>query len=174
MASRRNTAVTVHVVAALALLGVSTVVLVAGIQAATRDDARDAHAVYSLLRLLTFSLDLPLAAITLLSGVLLALTSSWGLFRHWWVIAKLGIYGATLIIGLVLISPSLDTLIDITEAGRSGESGARSTLIVAAGAQAVILAAAAALGVFKPGRSRRRRQGAGGRGEEPLGRLQGE
>jgi hypothetical protein len=39
--------VTVHVVAALALLGVSTVVLVAGLQAATRDDARDAHAVYS-------------------------------------------------------------------------------------------------------------------------------
>ena len=162
-ASRRNIAVTVHVVAALALLGVSTVVLVAGLQAATRDDARDAHAVYSLLRLLTFSLDLPLAAITLLSGVLLALTSRWGLFRHWWVIAKLAIYGATLIIGLVLISPSLDTMIDVTEAGNTGESGARSTLIVAAGVQAVILAAAAALGVFKPGRPQLRRPGGGGR-----------
>ena len=153
-AGRRNLAVTVHVVAALALLGVSTVVLVAGLQAATRDDARDAHAVYSLLRLLTFSLDLPLAAITVLSGVLLALTSSWGMFRHWWVIAKLGIYGATLVIGLVLISPSLDTMIDVTEAGSPGESGARWTLSVAAGVQVVILVAAATLGVFKPGRRR--------------------
>ena len=148
---RRKIAVTVHVVAALALLGVSTVVLVAGVQAATRDDAHDAHAVYSLLRLLTFSLDLPLAAVTLLSGVLLALTSRWGIFRHWWVIAKLAIYGATLIIGLVLISPSLDTMIDVTEAGSSGQSGARSTLVFAAGVQVVILVAAATLGVFKPG-----------------------
>lgn len=151
---RRKSAVTVHVVAALALLGVSTVVLVAGVHAATRGDARDAQAVYSLLRLLTFSLDLPLAAVTLLSGVLLALTSRWGMFRHWWVIAKLAIYGATLVIGLVLIGPSLDTMIDVTEAQRPEESGARSTLVVAAAVQVVILSGAATLGVFKPGGSR--------------------
>ena len=57
--------------------------------------------------------------ITLLSGARLALTSRWGLFRHWWVIAKLAIYGATLAIGLVLISPSLDTMLEVTEAGGS-------------------------------------------------------
>jgi hypothetical protein len=153
---RRNIVVTVHVVAALALLGVSTVVLVAGLHAATRDDARDAHAVYELLRLLTFSLDLPLAFITLLSGARLALTSRWGLFRHWWVIAKLAIYGATLAIGLVLISPSLDTMLEVTEAGGLAESGARPTLIVAAGVQVVILIGAATLGVFKPGGPRQR------------------
>jgi uncharacterized membrane protein len=156
-ARRRNIAVTIHIVAALALLGVSTVVLAAGIHAATGDDARDAHAVYELLRLLTFSLDLPLAVLTLVSGVRLALTSSWGLFRHWWVIAKLAIYGTTLVIGLALIGPSIETLRDVTEAGSPGESGARSTLIAAAGVQVVILVGAATLGVFKPGGPRRTR-----------------
>jgi hypothetical protein len=154
-ARRRNIVVTIHIVTALALLGVSTVVLVAGIHAAASDDARDAHAVYELLRLLTFSLDLPLALLTLVSGVRLALTSSWGLFRHWWVIAKLAIYGATLGIGLLLISPSLDKMLEVTEAGGLGDGGARSTLIAAAGIQVVILLGAATLGVFKPGGRRR-------------------
>jgi hypothetical protein len=160
-ARRRSIGVTIHVVAALALLGVSSVLMVAGLRAATRDDAREAHSIYELLRLLTFSLDLPLAFITLLSGALLALTSIWGMFRYWWVIAKLAIYGATLIIGVVLIGPSLDTLIDVTETGSPRESGARSTLIVAAGVQVVILIGAATLGVFKPGRPRRARRRTG-------------
>jgi hypothetical protein len=47
--SRRKAVLTVHLVAALGLLGASTVLLIAGVHAATRDDPRDAHAVYSLL-----------------------------------------------------------------------------------------------------------------------------
>jgi hypothetical protein len=151
-ARRRNLALTAHVVAALALLGVSTVVLVASLRAATRDDAQEAHAIYALLRLLTVSLDLPLAAIALLSGVLLALTSSWRIFRYWWVVTKLAIFAATLILGLALISPSVDTMLDVTEVGDPGESGARWTLIAAAGVQVTSLLGAAMLGVFKPGR----------------------
>jgi hypothetical protein len=59
--SRRKIVLTVHIVAALGLLGASTVLLVGGLQAATRDEPEEAHAVYSLLRLLTFSVDIPLA-----------------------------------------------------------------------------------------------------------------
>jgi hypothetical protein len=39
-------------VAALGLFGASTVLLVGGLQAATRDDPEEAHAIHSLLRLL--------------------------------------------------------------------------------------------------------------------------
>jgi hypothetical protein len=153
---RRKLALTVHVVAAVGLSGVSTVLLVAGLHAATRDDPQEAHAIYALLRLLTVSLDLPLASITLLSGVLLALTSGWGILRYWWVVAKLTIFLATLVLGVALIGPSIETLLDVTEAGDPGESGARSRLIAAAGVQVAMLLAAATLGVFKPGRARRR------------------
>jgi hypothetical protein len=59
---------TVHIAAALGLFGVSTVLLVGSLHAATRDDPQDAHATYTLLRLLTFSVDIPLASITLLAG----------------------------------------------------------------------------------------------------------
>jgi hypothetical protein len=89
--ARRKAVLTVHLVAAVALLGASIVLLVTGLYAATRDDPREAHAIYSLLRLLTFSLDVPLAFIALAGGALLALTSKWGIFRHWWVTTKLAI-----------------------------------------------------------------------------------
>jgi hypothetical protein len=77
------------------------------------------------------------------------------------VIAKLAIYGATLGIGILLISPSLDAMLEVTEAGGLADGGARSTLIAAAGVQVVILIGAATLGVFKPGGPRRTRRRAG-------------
>jgi len=50
--SRPKIVLTVHIVAALGLLGASTVLLVGGLQAATRDEPEEAQAIYSLLRLL--------------------------------------------------------------------------------------------------------------------------
>jgi hypothetical protein len=46
-------------------------------------------------------------------------------------------------------------MLDVTEAGDPGESGARWTLIAGAGVQVTILLGAAMLGVFKPGRRAR-------------------
>lgn len=149
--ARRKIILTVHVVAAVALLGASTVLLVTGVYAATRNDPQEAHAIYSLLRLLTFSLDVPLAFIALASGVLLALTSRWGIFRYWWVTTKLAILSTTIVLGASLIGPSISTMLDVTETNSPDETSARWRLISVAGAQVTLLLVAATLGVFKPG-----------------------
>jgi hypothetical protein len=148
---RRKIALTVHLVAALSLLGASTVLLVGGLYAATRDDRQDAHAVYSLLRLLTFTLDIPLASIALLSGLLLALTSRWRVFRYWWVTGKLALFLATIALGITLVGSSIDSMLDVTEASSPDESSTRWRLVSVAGGQVTMLLAAATLGVFKPG-----------------------
>jgi hypothetical protein len=154
--SPRKIVLTVHIVAALGLFGASTVLLVGGLQAATRDDPEEAHAIYSLLRILTFSVDIPLAVITLLGGLTLALTSKWRIFRYWWVIGKLALYLATLTVGITLIGPSIDTMLDVTETGIPSVSSTRWTLVALAGVQVTMLLAAATLGVFKPGGQVRR------------------
>jgi len=138
-------------VAAVALLGASTVLLVTGLHAATRDDPQEAHAIYSLLRLLTFSLDVPLAFIGLASGVLLAVTSKWGIFRYWWVTTKLAILLTTIVLGATLIGPSISTMLDVTETSNPSESSVRWRLIAVASVQVTLLLVAATLGVFKPG-----------------------
>jgi hypothetical protein len=76
-ASRRKVVLTVHIAAALSLLGASTVLFVGGLHAATRDDPQEARDAYTLLRLLTFSVDIPLAIVALLAGLVLA---SWATF----------------------------------------------------------------------------------------------
>jgi hypothetical protein len=149
--ARRKLVLTVHVVPALALLGASIVLLVAGLHAATRDSAEDGHAIYSLLRLLTFSLDVPLALIALASGALLALTSKWGIFRYWWVTTKL-VLVTTIVLGATLIGPSISTMLDVTEASDPAASGVRWRLVAVSSVQVVLLLANATLGVFKPGR----------------------
>jgi hypothetical protein len=138
-------------VAALGLLGASGVLTIASLDAATRADPHEAHALYSLLRLLTFSLDVPLALIAMLSGLTLALTSKWRIFRYWWVTGKLAILLTTIILGITLVGPSIATMLDVTETQSPGESSARWRLISVAGVQVTMLLVAASLGVFKPG-----------------------
>jgi hypothetical protein len=149
--ARRKVVLTVHVVAAVGLLGASIVLLVTGLHAATRDDPQHAHAIYSLLRLLTFSLDVPLAFIALATGVLLAVTSKWGIFRHWWVTTKLAILLTTIVLGATLIGPCISTMLDVTETSDPSESSVRWRLIAVASVQVTLLVVNATLGVFKPG-----------------------
>jgi Predicted integral membrane protein (DUF2269) len=149
--SRRKLVLTVHVAAALSLLGASLAMLIGSVYAASRDDPQEAHASYSLLRLFTFTLDIPLAFVALLGGLLLALTSKWRVFRYWWVTGKLALFLATITLGITLVGPSIDTMLDVTEAGSPGESSVRWTLSLVAGGQVAMLLAAVTLGVFKPG-----------------------
>jgi hypothetical protein len=152
--SSRKAVLTLHIVAALGLFGASFMLVASSLYAATRTHPADAHAIYALLRLLTYSADIPLAVLTLLGGLTLALTSRWRILRYWWVIGKLALYVATLTVGVTLIGPSIDTMLDVTETAGPGESGTRWTLVVLAAAQAAMLISAAVLGVFKPGRAR--------------------
>jgi hypothetical protein len=156
--SGRKAVLTVHIVAALALLGVSLVLLVGGLQAATRDDAQDAHALYALLRLLTFSVDIPLAVVTLVAGLTLALTSKWRILGDRWLTTKLGLYIATGALGAGFLGPSIDTMLDVTATHSPETSGTRWRPIGLAGTQVVLLLGAATLGVFKPGRRGSRRR----------------
>jgi hypothetical protein len=141
---------TVHIAAALGLFGVSTVLLVGSLHAATRDDPQDAHATYTLLRLLTFSVDIPLASITLLAGP--------GA-RPNLEVADLPLPVGPSEAGPLHRDPNGRRNpdrpehrhhLDVTEAGSPNDSSTRWALVSQAGAQVTMLTAAT-LGVFKPG-----------------------
>ena len=59
---------TTHIASAVALLGTTTGLAIMGIRTAGTDDFRQAHAVYDVMSLLTFSLGIPLSFIALASG----------------------------------------------------------------------------------------------------------
>ncbi len=107
---------------------------------------------------------IPVVFASLASGLVLALSTPWGLGRYWWVIAKCGIAGALTAAGLTFLLPQLPALV----AG-GGEAAGIQTLIGRALAL-VLLLAATGLSVIKPwGKTPRGRAGqsAGRRPEKP-------
>lgn len=155
----RKAITTVHVIAAVALLGSQAALLVLALTAALTSGASLRHASYELMRILVFALEIPLAASALASGVVLAVRTEWGLFRHYWIIGKLGLLLATALIGIAAIRPWTEQMVAAT--GPQAQVGAAlpAARWLLAGALVVAitaLATATGLSVFKPrGRTRR-------------------
>jgi hypothetical protein len=142
---------TTHIASAVALLGSTLGLSIMGARTAGSDDFHQAHAVYDVMNLLTFSLGIPLSFIALASGILLATTSKWGLFGYWWVTTKLALLVGVIIIGATVTGASIDTMLDVTERELPAADGARWTLVAAAATQAAMVLIASVLTVFRPG-----------------------
>lgn len=140
----RNTVLTAHIVVSVGLLGDSAGFLAVAIRRALSDDAAFVTASHDLLGTFAFVFGIPLSFLALLTGVALGLGTPWGIFRHWWVIAKLALIVTVIAVGAIVLRP---VLTDDPDTG-SGP------LIVGAAWDVAALAVATTLGVFKPGRAR--------------------
>lgn len=87
----RQIMLTAHVAASVGWLGAvagSVALAVAGL---VSPDARTVRAAYLMLEVTGWFVLLPLSVATLLTGLVQSLGTPWGLFRHYWILAKLGI-----------------------------------------------------------------------------------
>ena len=89
-----------HVMSSAGWAGAVAVFVVIDIAALTGSDAQPGRLLWLALQATVWSLLVPLACASLLTGVVLALGTAWGLFRHYWVLFKLVL---TLIATLVLV-----------------------------------------------------------------------
>ncbi|CAL9470760.1 hypothetical protein SUDANB38_02849 [Streptomyces sp. enrichment culture] len=84
----RRTLLVVHVAVSVSWLGLSLGLLALGLTAYTTADPSLTSAAYRAMGVFADWLLLPVAAITLVSGLVLSLGTSWGLARHYWVWTK--------------------------------------------------------------------------------------
>jgi hypothetical protein len=122
--NRRKTLLTIHIASAVALLGSTAGFLVLAVRAATRGDQPEAHALYEAVGQLPLFLGIPLSFIALISGVLVGLTSTWGVFRHWWVTGKLALLVGVILLGALLNTRTVDTMLETTAPGADGKNPA--------------------------------------------------
>ena len=94
----------------------------------------------------------PFSLASLATGLIQSLGTQWGLFRHYWVVAKLLItVGASLLLML-----HIQVVSSVAEAASAGALSARHLrdprmqLVADAGAASVVLLIAIALSIFKP------------------------
>jgi hypothetical protein len=87
--SLRKFVLTAHVASSVGLLGSVTVFLALAIAGLTSEDAQIVRAAYITNGLSARFVIVPLSFAALLTGLVQSLVTTWGLLRHYWILAKL-------------------------------------------------------------------------------------
>ena len=148
----RKLALTAHVIFSVGWLGAIAGFLALAVAGLTTPGLHTLRASYVAMDLIGWSVIVPLCFASLVTGVIQALGTPWGLFRHYWVVAKLLIAIVATIVLLVHMQPIRALGRAATEQALAvdGFRDVRIQLVADAGAALVVLLAATALPVFKP------------------------
>jgi hypothetical protein len=148
----RKFALTAHVTTSVGWLGAVGGSLALGVAGLTLRDGERVRAVYLTMELMGWFVLVPLSFASLLTGLIQSLGTRWGLFRHYWVIVKLGmnVFATTI---LLLYMQTLSYLARIAAqtptTGDLASLRSPSPVVHAAGAL-VLLLVAVTLSVYKP------------------------
>lgn len=147
----RKVALTTHVLASLGWFGAVAGFLALAITGLNSQDAQMVRAVYLAMEPLTWFVIVPLSFASLLTGLVSSLGTTWGLFRHHWVLLKFLLTAFATVVLLVHTQP-IDYIADVAADGTlsSGDLPARIQLVIASAAALVVFLAATTLAVFKP------------------------
>ncbi|MFJ9458965.1 DUF2269 domain-containing protein [Kitasatospora sp. NPDC101447] len=157
----RKALLVLHVVASVSWLALMLCLLTLAVTALTTGDADRLRTAYRAMGLLGDALVLPLSLLTFLSGVVLGLGTSWGLFRYYWVSTKFWLTLAAMTASVFALTARLHDAVravDVHPTGpiRASELGVvrYTTVIVPAVALSLYLFAVV-LSVYKPWGRRR-------------------
>jgi hypothetical protein len=164
----RKFALTAHVVSSVGWLGAVAGFLAVAVVALTSEDAQTVRGAYLVMEPAAWFVLVPLAFASLLTGLVQALGTTWGLFRHYWVLFKLVINVFATIVLLTYMA-TFRFMADVAADPRADLDVVRNpSPMLHAGAALLLLLAATTLAVYKPrgmtryGRRKQREQrGAG-------------
>ena len=142
-----------HIVASVAWLGAVVVFLALSIIGITSHAAEVVRSAYVSMNAIGLFVIIPMSLGSLATGVLESLSTPWGLFKHYWVVAKLLL--TVIATGLLLIHQ-----FEVVSVAATRVNGAANTLpsarrlgiqlIVEASLAVIALLTATALAVYKP------------------------
>lgn len=143
----RKAVLTTHIASSVGWLGAVLTYLGLDVAAAASTDADTARSAYTAMGLTVFYVIVPLALTSLVIGIVNALGTTWGLFRHYWVLVKLLL---TLVATTILLleAPTVRHLADAAASGADPRE-LSSTLAHSIGG-AVLLLTTTLLSVYKP------------------------
>lgn len=145
----RKWALTAHVTVSVGWLGAASAYFALAVSALVSEDPRLVRSAYFVMEPLARWGIVPLAVASLLTGLVSALGTPWGLFRHYWIVAKLALtlVATAILLGnmrtLALLAEMAAKTADPDPAGLTGQ-------ILHSGGGVVVLLLASVLGMFKP------------------------
>lgn len=149
----RKLALTMHVTSSVGWLGAVAVSLALAVAGITSLDAQVVRAAYLTLELIGWYVLVPFSLASLLTGLVMSLGTTWGLFRHYWVLIKFLINVFANII-LLMYMQTLGYLARVTAETTLSTGDLRGlkspSPVLHAGAALVLLLVAVTLSVYKP------------------------
>jgi hypothetical protein len=148
----RKLGLALHVVSSIGWMGALAAFLALSIVGLTSGEPRTVRAAYIAASLITALAILPLALVALVSGVIQALGSGWGLRRHYWVVFKLVIVTTAAFMLWMKAGPIASLASAAAEGPLSAADlrGLRLSVLGHAVGGLLVLLWAALLGFYKP------------------------
>jgi flagellar biosynthesis protein FlhB len=148
----RNLALTAHITASVGWIGALAVFLAHALASTMSQDPHVVRSMSIAMGITAWFVILPLSLATLATGLVQALGTAWGLFKHYWIIFKLLLTGITTAVLLMKLQPISFLAEAATEAtfSASDHTGLQKSLVFHSVGGLVILLAILALAVFKP------------------------
>jgi hypothetical protein len=147
--SLRKLVLFVHLTSSLGWVGAVVAYIALGITASTRLDSETIRATWIAMELIGWWVIVPLALASPASGLVISLGTSWGLFRHYWVLISLGLTLLATIV-LVLHMPSVSSSATIARGGDPARLSQLGGDLAHAVGGLVVLLTVTLLNVFKP------------------------
>src|SRR5689334_1240990 len=143
---------TAHITFTVGWLGTVASFFVLAVVGLISPDAQMVNAAYLAMKMITGYVIVPFSFIPLLlTGPILSLGTPWGLFRHYWILAKLAINILSTLILLVHLQPINYLARRTSEAVLSGADRIlQIQMVIASGAALLALLVATSLAVYKP------------------------
>jgi hypothetical protein len=145
----RKLALTVHLTTSVGWIGAVVAYLALGVSAVAGRDAQTVRAAWIAMELTGWYVIVPLALAALLTGLVMALGTPWGLFRHYWVLITLVLTILSTVV-LLLHMPSVSSLAAVAREADGADLGGLGGDLLHPGVGLLVLLAIAVLNVYKP------------------------
>ena len=145
----RKTALAAHLTFAVGWIGTVVAYLALGVAAETSHDAETVRGAWIAMELAGWYVIVPLAVASVLSGLVMALGTKWGLFRHYWVLISfvLTVFAAVV---LILHMPTVSSQADVAREVDGARLDRLGGDLLHPGIGLVVLLVVQVLNVYKP------------------------
>jgi hypothetical protein len=146
----RKLALTVHLICSVGWIGAVFAYLALNVAAVSTRDALTMRGAWLAMEWVGWYVIVPLAVMSLVTGVVMSLGTPWGLFRHYWVLISFALTTLATIV-LVLHMPDISVTAGAMRAGGDAHAhGSGRGDFLHAGGGLVVLLFVAGLNVYKP------------------------
>lgn len=141
-----------HVTSSVGWMGAVATFLALAIAGVTSTNDQIVRTAYLAMELIGWCVIVPFSIASLLTGLVQSLGTSWGLFRHYWIVAKLliTVFASVLLLVHMQVASRMASVVAGTTIGAGDFHGMRIQLVGDAVAAIIVLLVATALSVFKP------------------------